>query len=183
MRRFLAPVMRHKRFISALAAAAAVLALALPGGISSRAALGSPNDRVFVPGTSLGGVRLGMTKADVLRAWGKRHGVCRDCRRTTWYFNYRPFEPQGTGVVFARGRVAHAFTLWQPDGWRTAGGLALGDDPEAVREAHAVLEERSCDGYTALVARAPLAHSVFYVYRDELWGFGLTEPAGSPCVT
>jgi hypothetical protein len=61
---------------------------------------------VLVPGETLGGVRIGMTKAEVGANWGDRRGVCRECRRTTWYFNYRPFQPQGAGVVFERGRVA-----------------------------------------------------------------------------
>jgi hypothetical protein len=179
--------MQHKRLVCALAVLSA-LALAVPAAVSlnaavsSRAAVSAPEARVFVPGTSLGGVRLGTTKADVLRIWGKRHGVCRDCPRTTWYFNYRPFEPEGTGVVFQRGRVAQLFTLWQPDGWETPGGIALGADPETVREEFPAVEELSCDGYTALAVPGALAQSVFYVYRDEVWAFGLTPPARSPCV-
>jgi hypothetical protein len=176
--------MQHKRLVCAHAvpaalalAAVAALALAVPAAQSGQ------EERLFVPGKTLDGVGLGMTKAEVLRAWGKRHGVCRDCRRTTWYFNYRPFEPQGTGVVFEHGRVAQVFTLWQPDRWETSGGIALGAEPQTVRESFPAIEELSCDGYAALVVPGTLGQSVFYVYRGELWGFGLTVPAGSPCVT
>jgi hypothetical protein len=179
--------MQHKGLVCAFATGVAVatvaaLALAVPAAVTSRVAVSTPADRLFVPGTSLGGVRLGMTKAEVLRAWRKRHGVCRDCRRSTWYFNDRPFEPEGTGVVFERGRVTQLFTLWQPDGWRTPSGIALGGDPETVRESYPAVEERACEGYTALVVRGALADSVFYVYRDELWAFGLTVPDGQRCV-
>ena len=123
-----------------------------------------------------------MTKAQVLHAWGKRHGVCRDCARMTWYFNDRPFAPEGAGVVFARGRVAHVFTVWRPPGWRTSDGLTLGAPAERIGSAYVVLEEVSCTGYTALVAAIAGARSVFYVYRGKLWGFGLMRPDSSPCL-
>jgi quercetin dioxygenase-like cupin family protein len=67
-----------------------------------------------------------MTPAQVLQAWGKRHGVCRTCVDRTWYFNYRPFTPEGAGAVFRRGRVVHVFTVWKPEGWSTPEGLMLG---------------------------------------------------------
>ena len=123
-----------------------------------------------------------MTKREVLRAWGSRRGVCRSCPRTTWYFNYRPFEPEGAGVVFQRGRVAQVFTLWQPDGWRTADGLELGADEGELGKGLVILEERRCSGYTALVGAGESALSVFYVYEERLWGFGLIRPDGDPCL-
>ena len=67
-----------------------------------------------------------MTRGRRAATWGKRHGVCQDCADPTWYFNDKPFEPQGTGVVFDDGRVAHAFTVWRPSGWTTPEGLLLG---------------------------------------------------------
>jgi hypothetical protein len=137
---------------------------------------------LFTPGKSVAAVRLGMTRAQVLEAWGTRHGVCRDCRARTWYFNERPFRPQGTGVVFEDGRVVHAFTLWQPEGWTTPRGLALGDEGGAIGEAYGLLTERVCSGYTALLLEEDRAWSVFYVYHDELWGFGLMKPGRSPCL-
>lgn len=161
-----------------LAAFLVVAALALVPAAST----GAPASRVFVPGQSLGGAKLGMTKAQVLRVWGKRHGVCRECPRTTWYFNERPFEPEGTGVVFRRGRAVRVFTVWRPRGWRTSDGLELGADADAVRDAYPAAGERRCDGYTALVAGGAGTRSIFYVYREKLWGFGLTLRAASPCV-
>jgi hypothetical protein len=138
--------------------------------------------RTFVPGDSLGGVRVGMTKAEVLGKWGKRHGVCRGCPRLTWYFNERPFEPQGTGVVFARGRVVHAFTVWQPSRWSSTNGLELGDDEGKVAESGLVVDERECAGYEALVSRGRRGDGVLYVFRGRLWGFGLIRPGEDPCL-
>src|SRR2546429_139128 len=75
------------------------------------------------------GVRLGMTAAQVERAWGTVHGVCRGCARTTWYFTYKRFDPRGAGVELVHGRVVAIFTLWSPSGWQTADRrLAIGDE-------------------------------------------------------
>jgi hypothetical protein len=168
--------MQHK-LLSAVAGAG--VALVLPAGTASTA---PPARGVFVPGVSLGGVELGMTRAGVSRAWGRRHGVCRDCPRETWYFNYRPFEPQGTGVVFHRGRVVHLFTLWKPAGWRTSEGLELGAARGEVGKGLVVRDERTCDGYVAMLAPGPSAESVFYVYDGRLWAFGLIRPGEDPCL-
>jgi hypothetical protein len=142
---------------------------------------GEPLSRVFVPGESLGGVELGMTRAQVLREWGRRHGVCRDCTRTTWYFNQRRFQPQGKAVVFERGRVVQAFTVWQPTGWATPGGLELGDAEGGLAESGLILEERRCVGYDAHVSTDKGADSVVYVFRERVWGFGLVRPGTNPC--
>jgi hypothetical protein len=137
---------------------------------------------MLVPGKSLGGVRLGMTKDDVLASWGKRHGVCRSCPDPTWYFNYQPFEPQGTGVVFREGRVSHAFTVWRPIGWKTPEGLFLGAESSDVARTYGSLDKRECASYEALLLPGDHATSVFYVFRDKVWGFGLMRPNASPCL-
>jgi hypothetical protein len=154
-----------------------VLVIVAPAGAAP------PRAGTFVPGESLGGVRLGMTKADVRRVWGERHGICRDCPVTTWYFNYGAFEPAGAGVAFdRRGRVAHAFTLWQPRGWRTPEGLVLGAAAAEITLEYGTLTRRQCVGYHALLAPTARAQSVYYVHDEELWGFGLTRRGASPCL-
>jgi hypothetical protein len=163
------------RALAALPVLAAVLVLA-PAAWAP-----VPTQGVFVPGERLGGVGLGMTKAELRARWGSRFGVCRGCAQETWYFNLKPFEPQGAAVEFRRGRVARAFTVWRPLGWRTADGLTLGvrtDEIPFVRST----APRSCDGYSAYVVRGRRATSVFYVFRGRLWGFGLMRPRLSPCL-
>jgi hypothetical protein len=162
-----------------LGALALASALALAAGSASAE---PPSGGLFTPGKSVAGVRLGMTGVQVQGVWGARHGVCRDCREPTWYFNERPFQPQGTGVVFGGGRVVHAFTLWRPEGWTTPAGLELGAEGGAIGETYGLLTERACAGYAALVLEEQAAWSVFYVYDDELWGFGLMKPGRSPCL-
>lgn len=164
-----------RRLTAALVASSA-FAVALP-------AAGAPPQRgQFVPGKELGGVSLGMTKQEVLDAWGDRHGVCRSCPRETWYFNYRPFEPEGAGVVFERNHVIHVFTVWQPPGWKTPGGLALGDPASEATRVYGALDRRQCTFYYALLEPARGAQSVFYVFEEEIWAFGLIERDASPCL-
>jgi hypothetical protein len=160
--------------------------LTIAGLVALAAALpatgGAPAGKVFAPGKSVGGVELGMTGAQVEAAWGKRHGVCRDCSDPTWYFNEQPFQPQGTGAVFDRGRVVHAFTVWRPEGWSTPEGLALGAPAGEIGATYGELDERGCAGYSALVREDGAALSVFYAYEDEVWAFGLVTPGRSPCL-
>ena len=92
-----------------------------------------------------------MTKDEVTRVWGGRFGRCRDCEHATWYFNYRPFLPDGAGVAFERSRVSHVFTVWQPDGWRTPEGLILGDPAADIARTYGPLDRRECGRYYALV--------------------------------
>ena len=163
------------RALGALAAGCLALAV-VP------AAYAPPRAGVFVPGESLGGVRLGMTQEEVLAAWGEQHGVCKDCRIPTWYFNYKPFDPQGTGVIFDKGKVVQAFTVWRPTGWKTSDGLFLAADASDVARIYGSLDKRQCTGYGALLIPEKRATSVFYVFRDKIWGFGLMKPDASPCL-
>jgi hypothetical protein len=151
-------------------------------GLAGSSAAAPPSGGLLVPGQSLGGVRLGAAEADVLKAWGPRHGVCRDCPKLTWYFNSIPFSPQGTGVVFRHGRAYLLFTVWQPAGWHTPKGLRVGASVADVALDYRTLHERRCRGYQALVLPGGGAQTVFYVYHDALWGFGLMRPGAQPCL-
>ena len=141
-----------------------------------------PNPGLLVPGQSLGGVRLGMTGAQVRAQWGTAYGRCRSCARERWYFNYRPFTPQGAAVAFARGRVTHVFTVWQPLGWRSTKGVVLGELEGEVERLHGELERVSCGRYAARLLPGRRARTAFYVYDGVVWGFGLMRRAASPCL-
>jgi hypothetical protein len=158
------------RFAAVLAAA---LALAVP------AAAAPPSAGVLVPGRSLGGMRVGVTKAEVERLWGRAYGVCRGCAAETWYFNYYAFQPRGAGVELRAGRVAAIFTLYEPAGWRTSRGLALGDPAARITSLYGALLRRECGGYSALVLPGHGVQTAFYVLDDRLWAFGLAR-AGLP---
>ena len=141
-----------------------------------------PTGGTFTPGQSMAGVELGMTRAQVLEAWGQRHGECRGCRQTTWYFNENAFQPEGVGVVFRGGRVVHAFTVWKPEGWSTPQGLVLGQQAGEIGATYGELAEEDCGDYVALVREDPTTTSAFYVYDEQVWGFGLLAPGRSPCL-
>lgn len=158
----------------ALAALTAALAAAPASAVP-------PREGVFVPGERLGGVALGMTGAQVRAAWGDRFGVCRSCARTTWYFNRRPFEPQGAGVELRGNRVAAVFTLWAPPGWRTTRGLRIGEPAARVTTLYGPLPQRNCGVYSALTLRRGGTVTAFYVLDEEVWGFGLLRPGSSVC--
>ena len=160
------------RFALAIAAA---LALAAPG------AAAPPGAGVLVPGRSLGGIELGATKAEVERRWGRAYGVCRNCTAETWYFNYFAFQPRGAGVELREGRVAAVFTLYQPPGWRTTRGLALGDSVARVTSLYGALVRRECGGYSVLMLPGARATTAFYVLDDKLWAFGLSRPGVPLC--
>ena len=142
---------------------------------------GLPRAGVLVTGRSLGGIHLGSTRAEVKAAWGSSYGRCGSCFFETWYFTYRRFRPQGAAVVFHRGRVTGIYTVWQPVGWRTTGGLVLGADEAEVTRFEGALPRKQCSEYAALVLKGSSADTVFYLYNGVLWGFGLTLPGSSPC--
>lgn len=158
----------------ALLVTAAVLAVVLVLGVAPAAAA-PPSSGVLVPGSSLGGLALGDTEAEVEDAWGRAYGRCRGCARRTWYFNYFAFQPRGAAVEFRRGRVAAIYTLYQPPGWRTKLGLELGDPVARVTTIYGSLVRTECGGYYALVLPRGRAVTTFYVIDERLWAFGLAE--------
>ena len=158
-------------------ACATVLALAAAGP----AAAGLPRAGALVPGSSLGGVRLGEPAARVRAALGGFYGVCRGCAVPTWYFTYRAFEQHGLGVELAGGRVSAVYTVWQPSGWHGPKGLVLGTSEETVNARLGPLLPIACAGYTALVQDRAGARTAYYVVNGRLWGFGLLRAKADPC--
>jgi hypothetical protein len=140
-----------------------------------------PKAGVVVPGKRLGGLSLGATRAQVSAAWGSRHGVCRDCREQTWYFNYSSGYPQGTGVSFRRGRVVALFTVWSPQGWHTNRGLRIDDPAARISGLYGPLLRANCGTYAVRSLRRGRTITSFYVVDEQVWGFGLSRPAEPTC--
>ena len=82
-------------------------------------------------------------------ALGKRYGVCRGCRTTTWYFTYRPFTREGLAVELTRNRVSAVYTVWQPPGWSAPKGLTIGAVEAQVTTLAGPLVVLTCSGYEA----------------------------------
>lgn len=138
-----------------------------------------PATGVLVEGRSLGGIRLGATRARVVAAWGDRFGRCRSCASETLYFNARPFQPQGAGVELRRGRVVAVFTLWAPPGWRSARGLRVGEPAARATATYGALPRHECGGYLAVELGTGRVRSVVTIVDDAVWGFALLA-AGEP---
>jgi len=158
-----------------VAVCVAALALAANAG----AAL--PRPGTFVPGASLGGIRLGETAAQVKAALGTGYGICKGCATTTWYYTYRRFEQRGLGVELAGGRVSAVYTLWRPAGWKGPRGLTLGAVEAQVTLLGGTTVPVACNGYIARVRDDPRARTVYYVVQGALWGFGLMPRYADPC--
>jgi hypothetical protein len=142
--------------------------------------LALPLHGALVPGTSLGGIRLGLTHEQVEQRWGASFGRCRGCPRETWYFNYEKFHPEGAAVSFRRGRVDAVWTLGKPAGWHV-GRLELGAPSAAIAGRWGALVSVPCGSYEARTLTRNGVTTAFYVYGDKLWAFGLSRPGWSPC--
>jgi hypothetical protein len=140
-----------------------------------------PLQGLVVPGKSLGGLALGATRTEVRTVWGARYGVCRDCRAQTWYFNFRPFEPQGAGVTFRRGRAVALFTMWSPAGWRTTRGVRIGDPEFRIEALYGSLFRVDCGRYSAYTLAGRGVTTSFYVVDRQVWGFGLSRSRRHVC--
>ena len=81
---------------------------------------------------------------------------------------------------FRKGRVDAVWTLSKPSGWRV-GKLELGAAAGALTARWGALVTIPCGSYEARIMTKNNVTSVFYVYANELWGFGLSRPGGSPC--
>jgi hypothetical protein len=152
---------------------ALVAVLATAFALAAPAAAAPPAGGTLVPGASLGGLRLGATKAQVERRWGRAYGVCTRCARETWYFNYYAFQPAAIGVEFQAGRLVALYTLYSPPGWHTSGAIVLGGRIDDVRARHPTVTRTDCDGYFALLLPRAGSHTVFYGLGDRLWAFAL----------
>jgi hypothetical protein len=139
-----------------------------------------PHRGAFVPWQSLGGVRLGMTPAQVEQRWGTSHGRCRACKQETWYYNYKPFHPEGAAVRFTRGTVDAVWTLWSPPGWHV-GDLVVGAAEQEVTKRYPATLTVHCGSYAALVLTRRRVTTAFYVYNGSLWGFGLNRSTETAC--
>ena len=126
------------------AAIALALALALP------AAAAPPAAGVLVPGRSLGGLELGATKAEVERSWGRAYGVCRNCVRETWYFNYYAFQPRGAGVEWRDGGRSACSRSSSRSGGGRRRGSKLNDPAARITGMYGPLSALGCGSYSVL---------------------------------
>jgi hypothetical protein len=159
---------------------ASVFVLLVLTGIAPAAAA-LPQHGVLIAGRSLGGIRLREPAVRVEAALGPDHGVCRRCTKTTWYFQYKPYDAHGLAVELTKGRVSGLYTVDRPAGWRGPGGLELGASQGQVVSAAGPLVTVQCSTYDVLVRDSRTARTAYYLANGQLWAFGLFRRAASPC--
>jgi hypothetical protein len=159
----------------------ALLAAVLVLIVVPRAAAALPEHGVLVPGRSLGGIRLGEPAGHVAAALGSLYGVCRGCRTTTWFFQYKRYDARGLAVELTGGRVSGLYTVYQPAGWRGPGGLELGAFEGQVVSAAGPLVTVQCSSYDVLVRDSGGTRTAYYLANGRLWAFGLFRRGASPC--
>jgi hypothetical protein len=150
--------------------------------VCGTAAAALPKPGTLVPGTSLAGIRLGDTNADVRKKLGESYGICKGCAVPTWYFTYRAFDRRGLAVELTGGRVSAVYTLWRPAGWNAPQGLRLGAvEAQVSALAAGPLLTVACSGYDARINDRARARTVYYIVDGRLWGFGLMQARANPC--
>ena len=78
-------------------------------------------------------------------------------------------------------RVKALYTLWQPLGWRSGGGLRLGTPRDEIPDVYLELSRVECAGYDAYVHERGETKTVLYMHEDTLWAFGLIALAHPVC--
>jgi hypothetical protein len=151
------------------------------GTAASAAAPAAPRTGVVVEGASFAGLRLGATPAQVRARWGRRYGICDNCKDATWYYTFVRYKPQGIGVQFHGGRTVAYFTLGAPVGWRTLRGVAVGDATAKIGRTYGAAPVVHCLGYDVqqVVVRKTLV--LFYANGAQVYGLGLMAGAANPC--
>ena len=159
---------------------AGLVALACSGVANARHEALLPSRGVLIGGVSLADVQLGDSPRAVELAWGTNHMSCDSCRLRTWLFVY-PNRPAGAAVAFDRGgRAVAVFTIGQPFGWRTAGGLWVGAKLTA-EHGIATMDHEDCADYDALSRRKGDVVTSIYTHAGAVYGFALTLPSQPVC--
>jgi outer membrane protein assembly factor BamE (lipoprotein component of BamABCDE complex) len=163
--------------------AALTLLLVLVAALASAAtatAPGPPRRGVLVEGKTFGGLPLGLTQQQVRARWGKRFGVCDNCKTPTWYYNFLQYDAHAVGVEFRLGRVDQYFTLGAPK-WRTRKGLRVDSPKAAIATLYGQSPTIECKGYE--VAQIVTGRALLFVYLsgDKVYGLGLAARSVSPC--
>ena len=142
---------RRSALLVLLATSAAVVAAVALVLFAPQAEAAVPARGTLVPGSSLGGIRLGDTPALVRARWGGGYTRCAICPGTTWLYMIRGAKRlAGVAVTFRGGRAVAVFTLGAPVGWRSTRGLAVGDPATRIGTCTAALDYSRCVGYGAL---------------------------------
>jgi hypothetical protein len=117
--------------------------------------LPSPKTTLIVPGTSIGGVKIGMNQTQVFHQWGGTGcipGVC------TWRGPGNPLHAERATVSFVNGKAIQIdinaatsgnnlkFTPGQLSKWKTGKNIGLGSTRAAVKRAYPTAKANNSTG-------------------------------------
>lgn len=131
----------------------AIGCLACPAVALAR--LPSPKTTLIVPGTSIAGVKIGMSQTQVFHAWGRTSctlGLC------TWLGPRNQLRAERATVSFVKGKVIQVdinaatsgtnekFTPGQLSKWKTGKNIGLGSTRAAVKRAYPAAKANNSTG-------------------------------------
>jgi hypothetical protein len=129
---------------AAILTAAVIAGLAVPN--AALAKLPKPKTTTIVPGVSIAGVKLDMTRAQVFSKWGST--TCPAPTSCTWQGPGQAGHNERASVSFVNGKVSLIAISAATTGtnlkfkagvlskWKTAKGIALGKSKSAVKRAY-----------------------------------------------
>ena len=162
--------------------------IAVAGGTSHARIAALPRRGLLVSGQSLAGIKLGDTTSQVEALWGSGPQLvrCDTCTPVVWFYTYPTSNQVGAGVRFSSGRVVAVFTVGGPKGWHTQSGIKVG---QVLRNPFVVATPdtsvwQNCTGYSAKsTMTTPNAVTSILTHGSAVYGFALTRPSVSPCVS
>ncbi len=136
--------------------AVGVLAIGCVAGPSvALARLPSPKTTLIVPGTSIAGVKIGMSQSQVFHQWGRTSCIPGLC---TWQGPGNPSHSERATVSFFKGTVIQVainaatrgnnlkFTPGQLSKWKTGKNISLGSTRAAVKRAYPAAKANNSTG-------------------------------------
>jgi hypothetical protein len=142
-------VVRRRIVVSVLA----IGCVACPTAALAR--LPNPKTTLIVPGTSIAGVKIGMSQTQVFHKWGHTSCIPGLC---TWQGRGNPSHSERATVSFVKGKVIQVdinaatrgnnlkFTPGQLSKWKTGKHIGLGSTRAAVKRAYPAAKANNSTG-------------------------------------
>jgi len=161
---------RPRTVVVSVAAAACALAAALPSPASTEAA-----DLVVVPGTSMGGVKLGDSLATVRRVFGKQSFPAPPGP------NYKEILFRVPDLIVRLRNDKVVALVSSAENLRTPQGLAVGQPISRVKAVYGTLPTLRCDVAVLHVIRGATSATYIGTVRGEVAGIDIAMRSEPPC--
>jgi len=153
-----------------LAVAACALAIALPSAASTDAAM-----LVVVPGTSMGGVKLGDSWSTARRVLGKQSFPAPPGP------NYKEILFRVPDLIVRLRNEKVIALISSADNLRTPEGLAVGQPVSRIKAVYGTLPTVRCDVAILHIIRGPTSSTYIGTVRGEVAGIDIALKSEPPC--